>query len=110
MRKLTINRKKSFVASLVRIFTYIETKEIKSTENILEINNIKYKKVGTISNGKSSTIDIPKESTNIMIAYSNNFPKFYNVRHTFSEGNENVVINTRQKFSPFKGNPFIIES
>ena len=112
MRKLTINRKKSFVASLVRIFIYLETKEEEATTNkdkLIKIVDTTYKQVGTIANGKALTIEIPEETTKIMIAYSNNFPAQYNIRHTIPEGKEDIILNTRPKLSPLKGNPFIIE-
>ena len=76
---------------------------------MLSINKKHFKPVGTISNGKTLTVDIPNETVEIMVIFSTNYPLQFNTGYTVPSGKEDVVLNTKPTFSPSLGNPFIIE-
>ena len=52
MRKLTIKRAKSFVASLTKVKVYIEDQ----LSNELTINNVPCRKLGNIKNGEEAAV------------------------------------------------------
>ena len=109
MRKLTINRRKTFVACAVKIFIYIETDDLLVSDKALFIYNKHFKPVGTISNGKTLIVDIPNETIDVMVAFSANSPLLFNTCYSLSSGDKDVVLCTIPRFSPILGNPFIIE-
>lgn len=105
MRQLTIKRKKSFIASLAKIFVYLETNEEIDSKII---NGRLFKQVGSITNGNEISINISNVRTKLLIAYSKIMPEHFHVTYVIDEGDKNVILYTKPKFSPSQGNPFTI--
>lgn len=113
MRKLTISRKKSFVACLTKLYLYIEVKNVEANGKTYIVNNKNYICVGIISNGKTLTVEIPNESIEIMICWDKNSFEFGGVQlyttYSVPHGDTDVILYTEPSYSPEEGNPFIIK-
>lgn len=103
MRNLTIKREKSFVASLMSVSIYIEDQENKE----ITINNIPCRSLGYLKNNSEETFSIPNEEVKIIAIIDTLSKEFCNDKITIPAGDDDVSISGKNKFSPFKGNPFI---
>ncbi len=105
MRKLTLQRKKSFIACLCSIYVYISCEKEKAERTL---GNIPCKLMGKLKNGKSIVLDISEEPTHVFVAYSRNFPEKYHTSFYLLPGKEDVSLFTEPEFNPANGNPFTI--
>ena len=102
MRKLTIIREKTFVASAGKMEIYLL-----SNDGDVEINGRKFILLDKIKNGKEFHTEISDEKGYLHMCYfgSKNFnPATYNIQ----AGNQNITIYLKAKFGPFSGNPITI--
>lgn len=106
MRKLTIKRKKRFIACAMKVFVYLETKQ--DEDAILD--GIPCKKVGYLKNGRSLTVDLPNDKCSVFVCYSTIAPDKYKAGYVIHASEEDVVLYTKATYDPFKGNPFVISN
>lgn len=102
MRKLTIKREKTFVASLMKMKVYIQDDSCYETE----INGVKCRKIGTIKNGEEKTFEIGEEATRVYVIADSLSKKFCSEFCPIPEGNEDIYLTGKNVFSIASGNPF----
>lgn len=102
MRRLTITRTKSFVASLVSVKIYVED----AFHNELMINGIPCRKLGEIKNGQTETFTIDNNAVKVFAvagAVSRNYCYDY---YPVPAGEADVILSGKNYFHPGAGNPF----
>jgi hypothetical protein len=104
MRKLRMTRKKTFVASIMKSYLYVEVEG----KGELNIKGTECSRVATFKNGESVTVDITNNETTIIVVFDKNFPNKYHTKYKLSAGEEDVQLYTKARFNPLKGNPFTI--
>ncbi len=104
MRKLTMIRKKTFVASLMSAYLFVEVQG----QGEMELRGVQCAQVATIKNGQSATVSIPETAVRIFIVFDKIMPKTFNTVYDLGTGAEDVTLYTKAKYNPFKGNPFVI--
>ncbi len=105
MRELTINRRKTFVGSLMKVKIYIHD----PNSNEINIKGYPCRKLGEIKNNSSLTISIDEER-HILFAIFDVVSKDYCYDAIeIPEGISNIMISGKNKFSPLQGNPFIFD-
>ena len=103
MRKLTIQRHKTFVACAMKVKFYI----VDESNYDITINGYKCKKLCDLKNNSETTIEID-ENEHIIFAIIDKVSKeFCNDKITIPSGDTDVKISGKNKFAPFSGNPFI---
>lgn len=102
MRKLTIQRDKTFVACAMKAKVYL-----KDANGDTFINGSKCRFVASVKNNGSVTIDIDDNVNVIYVIYDNTSKDFCFGRKVIGEGTEDVIVHGKSKLSPFKGNPFV---
>ena len=104
MRKLTIKRKKSFVASLAKLKVYIE-----DPAGELDITGIKCRLLGTLANGEEKSFYIEENAAKVfVIADKMSRDYFYDCRN-LPDGNEDIYLTGKNAFNPATGNAFRFE-
>lgn len=104
MRKLTIKRKKSFVASLAKLKVYIE-----DPAGELDITGIKCRLLGTLANGEEKSFYIEENAAKVfVIADKMSRDYCYDCRN-LPEGNEDIYLTGKNAFNPVTGNAFRFE-
>lgn len=103
MRKLTIHRQKSFVASLMKVKIYITD----PVECDLEINREKCRKLGELKNGETKEFDIGSGAVAVYAIYDTLAPNFCFGKYELSCSDDNITITGKSTFAPKKGNPFV---
>lgn len=104
MRKLTIKRKKSFVASLAKLKVYIE-----DPAGELDITGIKCRLIGTLANGEEKSFYIEENAAKVfVIADKMSRDYCYDCRN-LPEGNEDIYLTGKNAFNPATGNAFRFE-
>lgn len=104
MRKLTIKRKKSFVASLAKLKVYIE-----DPAGELDITGIKCRLLGTLANGEEKSFYIEENAAKVfVIADKMSRDYCYDCRN-LPEGNEDIYLTGKNAFNPATGNAFRFE-
>lgn len=104
MRKLTIKRKKSFVASLAKLKVYIE-----DPAGELDITGIKCRMLGTLANGEEKSFYIEENAAKVfVIADKMSRDYCYDCRN-LPEGNEDIYLTGKNAFNPATGNAFRFE-
>lgn len=104
MRRLTMKRKKSIVASIMKIYLYLEVEG----DGDIKLNNIPCVKLATIKNGKEATLEIPENALSVFVVFDRLFPNKFKAQYRLDAGSEDVELFTKPKLNPFKGNPFYI--
>ncbi len=104
MRKLTISRKKSFVASLMKVYIYIQTDQ----EPELVLKGVPLKLQTTLKNGESTEFEISNDAVNLFVVYDKFVPQSFHAQKVILPGDDPVVLMTKPKLNPFLGNPFEI--
>ena len=104
MRKLTMTRRKSFVASLMKAYLYVETKG----PGELRLNAKDCKLSGVLKNGESVTVEIPEDEVSVFIVFDKFLPQKFNTSYRIPAGGSDLTLYTKAHFNPFKGNPFKI--
>lgn len=104
MRKLTIKRKKSFVASLAKLKVYIE-----DPAGELDITGIKCRLLGTLANGEEKSFYIEENAAKVfVIADKMSRDYCYDCRN-LPEVNEDIYLTGKNAFNPATGNAFRFE-
>lgn len=106
MRKLTILRRKSFVACLMKLKVYIESFDGTGEE----INGVYCKKLGVLKNGEEATFEIGEESAKVFVIVDKVSKNFCNDCYQIPEGTEDVYLSGQNKFNPALGNSFVFEN
>ena len=104
MRKLTFKREKKIVASVMKIYIYVETKETPE----LVINGIDLKLVDKLKNGKTMEFEVTNEDVHIFVVFDKHFPQRFHAQYLLEKGDSDVELFTKPRYSPLKGNPFYI--
>lgn len=102
MRKVTIYRKKSIVASLFSMKVYIED----YTTQELAINNIPCRKVGEIKNGEQITFQISENRTKVFVIADKISKGYCNEYYQIPEGINDIFLTGANKFNIATGNAF----
>ncbi len=105
MRKLTIQRRKTFVASAMKMKVYLEDKE----NGDLDINGCMCRKVGEVKNNSEVVIEIENNEVKVFVIADKMTKDFCNDMLVIPEGEEDIVVSGKNKFSPSRGNPFIFD-
>jgi len=102
MRKLTIERKKSFVGCLARMKVYIED----SVNSELTLNGVPARKLGELKNGETREFEIPNEASRIFVIADTVSKDYCNEFYVIPDGEEDVFLSGRNRFNPAAGNAF----
>ncbi len=104
MRKLTIERKKTFVASLMKINVYTP-----GPNGTTLVRGVRSSKLGEIKNGQTLTVDIGDEPMDLLFCYWEGENSAESPSYSVPAGVENVTVAVKPKFNPFRGNPIVIQ-
>lgn len=99
MRKLSVKRKWSIVECASRIYLYIQCPAEYATHKFEDKNFTEYR----LKNGKTVTVDILDETTEVIIESST-----MQATYTVPAGSGDVKLLASPSFSPANGNPFTI--
>ena len=102
MRKLTITRRKTFVASLMKMKIYIEDHSAGDTL----INGIPCRKIGDFKNGEEKTFEIGEEAAKVFVIADKLSKNYCNEFYAISEGQEDIFLSGKNYFNPANGNAF----
>ena len=102
MRNLTVRRAKSFVACLAKMRVYIEDREAGKTM----INNVPCRKLGTLKNGEEKTFQIGEQAAKVFVIADRLSKGFCNEFYQLSEGQDDIILLGRNKYSLVTGNAF----
>ena len=105
MRKLTLKRKKSLVASIMKVKVYIEDENC----NEIQIGGVPCRKLGTLKNGEEKTFEISEESAKLFVIVDKVSKNFCNDFYQLPAGNEDISLSGKNVFNPFAGNPFYFD-
>lgn len=102
MRKLTITRQKSFVASMGKTKIYIEDYSVCD----LAIKGVPCKYLGSIKNGETVTFDIEDKGARLYAIAGKGSKDYCNELYVLPEGTDDITLTGKHKYSPSAGNPF----
>ena len=102
MRNLTIERRKTFVASAMKMKVYIED----ATANELEIGGVACRKLGDLKNGETKTFPITDNAAKVFVIADTLSKDYCNEFYQLTEGGEDVVLAGKNQLNVFAGNPF----
>lgn len=102
MRTITINRKKSFVGSAMKMYVYIF-----SQDGNVNIGGMKYKLLGTLRNNGKLEFEISENAEKLHLCYWKS-ENFFPLKYAIPQGTNNIQLNVKAKFNPFKGNPIVL--
>lgn len=110
-RKITVNRKKSFIgcAGTVLIYTIDKIQFDKIIEEEKEITKDQCVFVGSVKNGSYLKSEITYNEIVILSAYDNLGLFKVHSAMIIPEGKEEIILNGKVKFDPANGNPFVFE-
>lgn len=103
MRKLTIHRQKSFVASLMKVKIYITD----PVECDLEINKQKCRKLGELKNGETKEFDVISGAATVYAIYDTFTQNSCFGKYELPCSDDNITITGKSTLAPKKGNPFV---
>ncbi len=102
MRKLTIKRKKKFVACLGKMKVYIE--DAQSSELI--ISGVPCRKLGALKNGEEKTFEISENAAKIFVIADNLSKDYCTEFYQLTDGQDDIVLTGENYFNPANGNAF----
>lgn len=102
MRNLTIKRTKSFIACLAKAKVYIED----PYSNDLVIDNVTYRKLGTLKNGEEKSFVIDENPRRIYVIFGKSSKNYCNDFCDIPAGREDVYLTGKNRYNPAAGNPF----
>lgn len=105
MRTLTIERKKTFVASAMAMKVYIEDPE----SSDLQINGVSCRKLGKVKNGQTVTFDISEEAARVYVVADKLSKNICNEFYPIPAGTEDIFLSGKNHFNPAAGNPFYFD-
>ena len=100
MRKLTIKRRKTIVASLMKVKIYI----VDENDCQRVIMGYPCKEIGRLKNNSELVIEIDNNEHRIFADVD-----VYADMIIIPAGEEDVIISGKNVYSPFKGNPFVLD-
>lgn len=106
MRKLTLVRNKSFVASLAKMKVYIEDPYVSD----IVINNVSCRKLGDLSNGEIKTFEIENNAAKVYVIAGTMSKNYCNDFYELPEGEEDIVLVGQNRYNPANGNAFRFEN
>ena len=104
MRKLTIERKKTFVASLMKINVYTPDEN-----GLTLIRGIRSSKLGEVKNGQVLTFELDEGERDLLFCYCNEENGSESPSYRVPAGSEDVTVTIKPKLNPFRGNPIVIQ-
>lgn len=102
MRNLTIERRKTFVASAMKMKVYIED----TTSNELVIGGVNCRKLGDVKSGETKTFEVAENSAKVYVIADTLSRNYCNEFYQLPEGSEDIALSGKNYFNPFAGNPF----
>ena len=105
MRKLTIKRRKTIVASLMKVKIYI----VDENDCQRVIMGYPCKEIGRLKNNSELVIEIDNNEHRIFADVTLQMTDAYADMIIIPAGEEDVIISGKNVYSPFKGNPFIFD-
>ena len=102
MRKLTLQRKKSFVGCLATMKIYVED----AAAGELVIGGVLCRKLGTLKNGEKKTFEIGFETVKVFAIADSLSKDYCNEYYQVPAGEEDVFLSGANKFNPASGNAF----
>jgi len=102
MRKLTLNRRKSFVGCAVKLKVYIED----ATDNDILIDGVPCRKLGEIKNNEEAVFEIGEQEARVFVIADRITKNYCNDFYRVPAGQEDVALSGKNRFNPFAGNPF----
>lgn len=102
MRKLTIERKKTFVACLVDMNVCIET----PNSGDITINGVQCAMLGSLKNGETKTFEISDNAAKVFVIADSISKDYCNDFWQLPEGGEDVTLTGKNKFGMASGNAF----
>ena len=106
MRKLTLVRNKSFVASLAKMKVYIED----PYSNDIVINNVSCRKLGDLGNGEIKTFEVENNAAKVYVIAGAMSKSYCNDFYELPEGEEDIVLVGQNRYNPANGNAFRFEN
>ncbi|MBO5328811.1 MAG: hypothetical protein J6B04_06530 [Clostridia bacterium] len=105
MRNLTVKRNKTGVACLAKIKIYVEDRVTPETD----INDVPCRKLGDLKNGEEKTFVISNEEVRVFAIADNLSKSYCNDYYKVPAGSEDVYLSGKNRYNPFKGNPFYFD-
>ncbi|MBR0507643.1 MAG: hypothetical protein IJJ86_03445 [Clostridia bacterium] len=102
MRNVTIERKKSFVASLAKFRVFVEDAQAPD----LMIQGVPCRKVGEMKNGETITFEVGEEATKLFVINGQTSQEFCAELYPLPAGNTDVYLSGACKLDPSAGNAF----
>lgn len=106
MRKLTIERRKSFVACLMSLTVCIET----PNAGDITINGVPCASIGTLKNGETKTFDISDNAAKVYVIADNISKNYCNDFYQLPEGGEDITLSGKNTFSLANGNAYLFDN
>ncbi len=106
MRKLTIERRKTFVASLMTMTVCIET----PNAGDISINGVACASIGTLKNGETKTFEISDNAAKVYVIADTVSKDYCNDFYQLPEGSEDITLTGKNKFSLSHGNAFLFDN
>lgn len=105
MRKLTIQRKKTFVACLAKMKVYIEDGAFGDTT----IDGVLCRKLGELKNGETKTFEVGDESAKVFVIADQLSRNYCNDYYQLPEGEEDITLSGKNRFNITTGNAFCFD-
>lgn len=102
MRKLSILRTKSFVASAMKMTVYIEDQEYGD----VVINGVPCQLLGVLPNGEVGEFYISTIAARVFVIADKLSKSYCYDYYSLPEGEEDIYLSGKNKFNPLAGNPF----
>lgn len=102
MRRLTIRRKKSFVACLSKVQVYIED----SVSPEIVISGVRCRKLGSLKNNEEATFDVSEAQAKIFVIADKLSKNYCNEFYQLPAGKEDIYLSGENKYNPANGNAF----
>lgn len=102
MRKLSILRTKSFVASAMKMTVYIEDQEYGD----VMINDVPCQMLGTLANGEAGEFYISTIAAKVFVIADKLSKSYCYDYYSLPEGEEDIYLSGKNQFNPIVGNPF----
>lgn len=102
MRKLTIERRKTFVACAMSVTVCIET----PNAGDIKINGVPCASIGTLKNGETKTFEISDNAVKVYVIVDDASKDYCNDFYQLPEGSEDITLTGKNKFNMLNGNAF----
>ena len=106
MRKLTIERRKAFVACAMKVKVYIETDGVGD----LVINGTPCVKLGALKNGETQTFEIGEKAAKVYVIADNASKDYCNDFYQLPEGSDDISLSGQNKFNLANGNAYLFDN